>query len=145
MRDLTWRIRTVEVRRYRHFYRYFLKYQQQENPNRPRVLASLLHRAAEFRRSDVETGLHHAGIVRVRGRMPSASASDAIKQPFALIGAEYPVELVVRMALEPSRFNVRLQRWAERPVDSRGAARVVELMEYARELTRREIGIRALP
>jgi hypothetical protein len=76
--------------------------------------------------------------------MPPASASDAIKQPFALMGAENPVELAVRMALEPLQLNSRLQRGAECPLDSRGAARVVELMEYARELTRGEIGIRAL-
>jgi len=121
-----------------------LKYRKQENLNRPRVPASLLRRAVEPRRSDAEIGLHHAGIVRVRGRTPPGSVSDAIKQPFALMGAEYPVELAVRMALEPLQLNARLQRWAERPLDSRGAARVVELMEYARELTRGEIGIRAL-
>jgi len=110
LRDLTRRIRTVEVQRYRYFYRYFLKYRHRENLNRPRVLASLLRRAVELCRSDAEIGLHHAGNLRVRGRMPPASANDAIKQPFALMGAEYPVELAMRMALEPLQLNARLQR-----------------------------------
>lgn len=77
LRDLTRRIRTVEVQRYRYFYRYFLKYRHRENLNRPRVLASLLRRAVELCRSDAEIGLHHAGNLRVRGRMPYIPHIDA--------------------------------------------------------------------
>lgn len=31
LRDFTWRIRTDEVQHYKHFYRYFLRYREQEH------------------------------------------------------------------------------------------------------------------
>ena len=46
LRDLTWRIRTDEVQHYKHFYHYFLRYQQQENLHRPHVIAALWRRVA---------------------------------------------------------------------------------------------------
>jgi hypothetical protein len=116
LRDLTWRIRADEVQHYRHFYHYFLKYRQQENLNRLRVLALLLRRVADLRRSDAEIALRHAGSAHFRGRIPPASVSGAIKRLFAEFSAEYPIELAVRMVLKPLQLNARLQRWAERPL-----------------------------
>jgi hypothetical protein len=114
--DLTSRIRTDEVQHYKHFFRYFLKYREQENLNRPQVLAALLRRAAELRRSDAEIGLRHAGIAHLGGRMSPGSIGDEIKQLFSLMSAQYPTELAVRMALKPLQLHARLQRWVERPL-----------------------------
>jgi len=33
-----------------------------------------------------------------------------------LMVEQYPMDMAVRMALKPLQLNVRLQRWAERPI-----------------------------
>lgn len=110
LRDLAWRIRSDEVRHYKHFYRYFLKYSQREGLNRPHVLAALLRRVAELRNSDADIALRHAAHWRFG---TGVSGADATRQVLDLMGASYPLDLAVRMALKPLRLHAGLQRWAE--------------------------------
>lgn len=116
LRDLAWRIRTDEVQHYKHFYRYFLRYQQQESLRRPKVLATLWRRVAELRQSDADIALRHAVHWRFQGREQAPSLVDINRQVYELMRAEYPIDLAVRMALKPLQLNARLQRWAERPL-----------------------------
>jgi hypothetical protein len=116
LRDITWRIRTDEVQHYKHFYDYFLRYQQQENLRRPHVIATLWRRVAELRKSDTDIALRHAAAWRFRGCSQAPAYAAIHKQVYELMGAQYPMAMVVRMALKPLQLNARLQRWAERPI-----------------------------
>jgi hypothetical protein len=116
LRDLSWRIRNDEVQHYKHFYHYFLRYQKQENLHRPQVIAALWRRVAELLQSDTDIALRYAVAWRYRGREPSPSFDSISRQVYGLMGAEFPVELAVRMALKPLRLNPRFQRWTERPM-----------------------------
>jgi len=119
LRDITWRIRTDEVLHYKHFYKYFLRYRQQENLRRWHVIATLWRRMAELRKSDADIALRHAVAWRFRGRGGEAPAYAVIhKQVCELMIKQYPMDMVVRMALKPLQLNARLQRWAERPIAS---------------------------
>ncbi|MHB8181233.1 ferritin-like domain-containing protein [Acidithiobacillus sp.] len=116
LRDLTWRIRTDEVQHYKHFYHYFLQYQQQENLHRLQVIAVLWHRVAELRQSDADIALRHAVAWRFRDSKQPPTFDAMSKQVYALIRPEYPMQLAVRMALKPLQLNASLQRRAERPL-----------------------------
>ena len=116
LRDLAWRIRTDEVQHYKHFYRFFLRYQHAENIQRRQVIAALWRRVNELRQSDATIALRHAAAWRFRGRQGAPTTAAISKRVYALMGAEDPVELAVRMALKPLRLGVRTQRWVERPL-----------------------------
>jgi hypothetical protein len=116
LRDLTWHIRTDEVQHYKHFYHYFLKYRERESLGRPQVLAALWRRVAELRQSDADIALRHAAAWLYRERTATPTFEATSKQVYALMSAEYPMDLAVRMALKPLQLNNRLQRWAERPL-----------------------------
>lgn len=114
LRDLTWRIRTDEVQHYKHFYHYFLQYQQREGLGRGQVAAALWRRVAELRQSDADVALRHAVAWRFG---PEPQDFEALsKRVFAVMAHDYPMELAVRMVMKPLRLSSRLQRWAERPV-----------------------------
>ncbi|MGR2914222.1 ferritin-like domain-containing protein [Acidithiobacillus ferrivorans] len=116
LRDFTWRIRTDEVQHYKHFYRYFLSYREQEHLHRIQVMATLWRRAAELRQSDANVALRHAAAWLFRGRNPPVSVSQSVKQVFALMLTQYPIELGARMTIKPLLLPVHIQRWIERPL-----------------------------
>ncbi len=126
LRDLAWRIRTDEVQHYKHFYQFFLRYQGLENTQRRQVIAALWRRVNELRQSDATIALRHAAAWRFRGRQDAPTAAVINKRVYALMGAEYPVGLAVRMTLKPLRLGGRMQRWVERPL----AAMVRQVLLY---------------
>lgn len=115
LRDLTQRIRTDEVRHYKHFYHHFRKYRQLEGLHRGQVIAALWRRATELQRSDTDIALRHAMAWRFRGDATARSAEAVKKKMYGLMRSQYPIELATRMALKPLELSPRLQRWLERP------------------------------
>ena len=127
LRDLTWRIRSDEVRHYKHFHAFFQQYQQREHLGRLHVLAALVRRALELRREDTTVALRHAAAWHRRSR-PSGGADAAlasnaklIRQAYRRVSDHLPIELAVRMALKPLRLGPRLERFVLRPVAVLGA------------------------
>jgi len=127
LRDLTWRIRSDEVRHYKHFHAFFHKYLQREHLGRRHVLAALARRALELRREDATVALRHAAAWYRRSR-PSrgtgaalASNAKLIQQAYRRVSDHLPIELAVRMALKPLRLGPRLERFVLRPVAVLGA------------------------
>jgi len=127
LRDLTWRIRSDEVRHYKHFHAFFQKYLQREHLGRRHVLAALARRALELRREDATVALRHAAAWYRRCR-PSrgagvalASNAKLIEQAYRRVSDHLPIELAVRMALKPLRLGPRLERFVLRPVAVLGA------------------------
>jgi hypothetical protein len=127
LRDLTWRIRSDEVRHYKHFHAFFQQYQQREHLGRRHVLATLVRRALGLRREDTTIALRHAAAWHRRSQ-PSrpagaglASNATLIGQAYRLVSDNLPIELAVRMALKPLRLGPRLERFVRRPVAVLGA------------------------
>ena len=127
LRDLTWRIRSDEVRHYKNFHAFFQRYQRRERLGRGHVLAALVRRALELRREDTTVALRHAAAWH-RSSKPSRSADLAlasnarlIKQAYRLVSDHLPMELAVRMAIKPLRLSPGLQRFVMRPLAVLGA------------------------
>jgi hypothetical protein len=116
LRGITRHIRNDELRHYKHFYRYFLRYQLQEPVTRAQVIAALWRRVTELRKSDAEIALQYAAHWGFRGRQQSSSFDDVRKRVFGLMRGQYPIELAVKMTMKPLQLNARLERWAERPL-----------------------------
>ena len=127
LRDLTWRIRSDEVRHYKHYYAFFQKYAQADRLGRRHVLAALVRRALELRREDATIALRHVAAWHRRSR--PARASDAavasneqlIAQAYRLVHEHLPMELAVRMAIKPLRLSPGVQRLVVRPLAMLGA------------------------
>lgn len=82
-------------------------------------MATLWRRAVELRQSDANVALRHAAAwLFRRGRNPPVSVSQSVKQVFALMLTQYPIELGVRvrMTIKPLLLPVHIQRWIERPL-----------------------------
>lgn len=116
LRELAWRIRCDEVQHYKHFYRHFLTYRQREDTRRGQVLSTVLHRIAELRHSDIEIGLRHAAHWRFEGSRTPASIAASTREMFSLMRASFPIDLAVRMAIQPLQLRPRWRPWVERPL-----------------------------
>ncbi len=126
LRDLFWRIRCDEVRHYKNFYSFFLKYREIEGLHRGQVIAALVRRALELRREDATIALRHAVNARLRtgapdgGPAPIANADALAQEAIKLVSANLPMDLAVRMMLKPLLLKPRLQRAVERPLAALG-------------------------
>ncbi|MCK9684807.1 ferritin-like domain-containing protein [Scleromatobacter humisilvae] len=127
LRDLTWRIRSDEVRHYKHFYGFFQKYASSENLGRRHILGALVRRALELRREDTTIASRHVAAWHRRSR-PSrvsdaavASNKQLIEQAYRLVSEHLPMELAVRMAIKPLRLSPALQRFVMWPLSVLGA------------------------
>ena len=127
LRDLTWRIRSDEVRHYKHFHAFFQKYQRTDHLGRCHVLAALVRRALELRREDTTIALRHAAAWHRRSRATRArdralaSNAELIARAYRVISEHLPMELAVRIAIKPLQLGPRLQRFVMRPLAVLGA------------------------
>lgn len=114
--ELAGRIRSDEVRHYKHFHEYFLRYRALEHTHRTQVLATLLRRIAELRHSDIEIGLRHAANSRFEGRRAPRAITASTQRVVALMRAAFPVDLAVRMAIQPLALPPRWRPLVQRPL-----------------------------
>ena len=123
LRELTWRIRGDEVRHYKHFYAYFLKYRDAERLGRRHVLAALVRRALELRSEDATIALRHATDWRGRLRATEHAATpidEMTRQAYRVVNRHMPVKLAVRMLIKPLRLQPRIERIVTPPLASMG-------------------------
>ena len=104
-------IQRDEVRHYKHFYRYFNKYNDIEHNNRAKVLGALARRLREILQSDVECGLWYP----FHARHPRASRSGrdfrrAVGRATTLVRRHYPAPMAVKMFLKPLALPPALNR-----------------------------------
>jgi hypothetical protein len=115
LKDLAHRIHTDEVRHYKHFLRYFSRYQEHESTRRLAVIGALHRRLGAVRSDDAEIALWHA----FQSRHPDAEREG---RPFrsmfsgitTQVKAHYPADMAVKMLLKP----LALPPWAADAVAS---------------------------
>ena len=116
LRDLAWRIRADEVRHYKHFYAYFLKYRERERLDRLHVAATLVRRVLDMRRNDAGVALRHVAARGLGLRTSAGADKQLIAAAIDAVRLNFPADLAVRMALKPLRMTPALQRGIEGPL-----------------------------
>lgn len=108
---LTRLIREDEVRHYKYFYRYFLRYRECERVGRWKIFRAVLRRLRMIDGEDSSIALKHAyGI-----RHPGAPFDDRLyrriqKQGRYLMGPYFPHHMSVKMTLKPLDLNPRIHK-----------------------------------
>lgn len=102
-------IREDEVRHYKYFYRYFLRYR--ERVGRWEIFKAVLRRLRMIDGADSSIALKHAYGVRHPGTPFDARLYRRIqKQGRYLLGPYFPHEMSVKMTLKPLDLNPKLQK-----------------------------------
>ncbi len=122
---LTRHIAEDEVRHYKHFYRFFRKYQDTEAPSRIAVLPALWRRLRMTGGDDSYIVLKHVYSTRHPGEPFDAEVYRRVRrQCRALLQDHFPHEMTVRMLLKPLGLGPRVQRMTL-PVVAAVARRIV--------------------
>jgi hypothetical protein len=110
---LTRHIAEDEVRHYKHFYRFFRRYQDKEAPSRTAVLPALWRRLRMTGGEDSYIVLKHVYSTRHPGEPFDAEVYRRVRrQCRALLQDHFPHEMTVRMLLKPLGLGPRIQRMA---------------------------------
>jgi len=100
------RISADEVRHYKHFYRYFLRYRARERPSRAAVLRILWSRASEIEAEDAFHAFKSVFLVRNPGTELQRSDYTAFVDGISrLAKRHFPLGMAVKMLLKPLGLN----------------------------------------
>lgn len=106
LKQLSARISTDEVRHYKHFYRYFLRYRAREQPSRAAVLRILWNRASEIETEDAFHAFKSVFLMRNPGvefqREDYTAYVDGIS---GLARNHFPLGMAVKMLVKPLGLN----------------------------------------
>ncbi|MBI3433099.1 MAG: ferritin-like domain-containing protein [Hydrogenophilales bacterium] len=111
------RIRADEINHYKHFYRYFRKYNAINPAGRLRIFSAIRRRLFEARQDDAVCALWHAYLIR----NPAANAGKPqfralCTQLGRQVRQHYPITMAARMLLKPLSLPAGLARTVEGPV-----------------------------
>ncbi len=121
LRQLAGHIRSDEVRHYKYFYHFYLRYRERERTPRRTVLATLWSRLAEIDDEDAYLAFKHAWLVRHENATFRAEDYRYFRrQSRDLIRRHYPYAMAIKMLLKPLRLPRRVQR-ASLPLLTAGA------------------------
>lgn len=117
LKEITDRIRSDEVRHYKHFFRYFKKYNAIEGNGRLSVLGALLRRVMEIKNEDSEIALRYVFAFRYpdsardepRNRKRAARISSLVRRNLS-------AEMCVKMLLKPLELPARIQPGVHYPL-----------------------------
>jgi hypothetical protein len=111
LKAITNNIRADEVRHYKHFYRYFKKYNETEGNSRLEVLGTLMRRVIEIRDEDSAIALRHVLAVRYPGRVnDSEYIRERLRRINALVKRNLSLDTSVKMLLKPLDLSASTQR-----------------------------------
>jgi hypothetical protein len=109
--QLAARISADEVRHYKHFYRYFRRYQALEQPSRAVVLRTLWNRAAAIDAEDALCAFKPLYLARHPGASFRKSDYDAYRHDVRrLVKEHFPHAMATKMLLKPLGLNVLIGR-----------------------------------
>ncbi|CAJ4396091.1 Uncharacterised protein [Burkholderia pseudomallei] len=110
LKEITDNIRTDEVRHYKHFFRYFKKYNKVEGNGRLAVLGALTRRVLEIKNEDSEIALRHVFAVRYPERADdSAYCRERTARVNALVRRNLSADMCVKMLLKPLELPAKIQ------------------------------------
>ncbi len=108
------RIAEDEVRHYKHFYRYFRKYREAEQPGRKEVAGALWRRLRMTNSEDGYIALKHVSLARHPDRPFDKRRYRALRRELRRsFLAQFPHAMSVKMLLKPLELPARAQRVAE--------------------------------
>jgi hypothetical protein len=126
------RISADEVRHYKHFYRWFLRYQAVERPGRAAVLRTLWNRAAEIDAEDAFLAFRAVFLARHPHSDCRKDDYDAYRKAIVQLGKHhYPYGMMVKMLLKPLGLNAIVGRAASAAIAS--ALRFLLTRNWARD------------
>ncbi len=117
LKAITDNIRTDEVRHYKHFFRYFKKYNQIEGHGRIAVLGALMRRVLEIKNEDSEIALRHVFAYRYPERIGDESYNrERAARVSALVRHNLSADMCVKMLLKPLDIPARFQSGVHYPL-----------------------------
>ncbi|SAL62618.1 ferritin-like domain-containing protein [Caballeronia telluris] len=110
LKQITDNIRTDEVRHYKHFFRFFKKYNKIEGNGRMAVLGALMRRVLELKNEDSEIALRHVFAIRYPERVrDSAYNRELSSHVNKLVRRNLSADMCVKMLLKPLDLPARIQ------------------------------------
>ncbi|CDY74593.1 FIG00453399: hypothetical protein [Caballeronia glathei] len=110
LKQITDNIRTDEVRHYKHFFRYFKKYNRIEGNGRMAVLGALMRRVLELKNEDSEIALRHVFAIRYPERVKDDAYNRELSARInALVRRNLSADMCVKMLLKPLDLPARIQ------------------------------------
>lgn len=111
--ELTDLIREDEVRHYKHFYHYFLRYRQREGASRTRTLRALWHRLKMIDGEDGLIAMKHVYLAcHPGGSFDKRVYRDLQKRCRHAAGQHFPHEMSIKMLIKPLDLSPRVQHVA---------------------------------
>jgi hypothetical protein len=117
LKEITDNIRTDEVRHYKHFFRYFKKYNQIEGQGRLAVLGALLRRVMEIKNEDSEIALRHVFAFRYPDRVNDPAYNrEMTARVTRLVRHNLSADMCVKMLLKPLDIPAKIQPGVHYPL-----------------------------
>jgi hypothetical protein len=117
-------IRSDEIRHYRNFYHFFLKYQVRASHGYYAVARTLWHRAREIESEDAYCAFKHVYLERHPEQRSCEDAYRMFRKHYAALARQYyPYEMAARMFLKPLGLNPHMKR-VTLPLLTAGAKRL---------------------
>jgi hypothetical protein len=117
LKEITDHIRTDEVRHYKHFFRYFRKYNAIEGNGRLTILGALLRRLMEIKSEDSEIAFRHVFAIRYPERVQDTAANrERAARINALVRRNLSADMCVKMLLKPLNIPARIQPGVHYPI-----------------------------
>lgn len=110
LKEITDNIRSDEVRHYKHFFRYFKKYNQVEGHGRLAVLGALMRRVMEIKNEDSEIALRHVFATRYPDRVKDTAYNrELTARVNKLVRHNLSADMCVKMLLKPLDIPAKIQ------------------------------------
>jgi hypothetical protein len=110
LKEITDNIRSDEVRHYKHFFRYFKKYNQVEGHGRLAVLGALMRRVMEIKNEDSEIALRHVFAIRYPDRVQDQAYNrELTARVNKLVRHNLSADMCVKMLLKPLDLPAKIQ------------------------------------
>jgi hypothetical protein len=117
LKEITDNIRTDEVRHYKHFLKYFKKYNKIEGNGRLAVLGALMRRVMEIKNDDSEIALRHVFAIRYPERArDQAYNRERAARINALVRRNLSADMCVKMLLKPLDLPAKIQPGVHYPL-----------------------------
>nr|WP_086386755.1 ferritin-like domain-containing protein [Caballeronia sordidicola] len=118
LKQITDLIRIDEVRHYKHFFRFFKKYNKIEGNGRFAVLGTLMRRVMEIKNEDSAIALRHVFAIRYPDRANDTAHNRALAAGVnALVRRNLSAHMCVKMLLAPLNLPARIQPCAQYPLE----------------------------